>query len=190
MDKPMKPVTVIYAAIPIFLFTGCATTYKDFKLERVKEGEGIAIGKINIKYNGENFNKNCDVSFGSKYGPNQKLTEEGLMFLALEKGETNISRIQCVDTSIHHYNISGATFTQDDGVTYFGQIEIEWTNDGGLKTSDLFGLIGAAVSESKNDGSIQMKVTRGDVSEIVKAYGHHTMQEYIKVTQSLAKSGK
>jgi len=37
------------------------------------------------------------------------------------------------------FYIDGANFKQTAGVTYIGQVEIDWTNKGGFKATDLFG---------------------------------------------------
>lgn len=186
----MKRLSILFFGLAALVITGCATTYKDFKPSKVKPDEGVAIGKVNIKYNGKDFNKECAVCLNSVNGPCQNLTEEGLIFQNIKKGESSVRRIACKDTSMHHYNIDGANFTQADGVTYFGQVEVEWTNGGGFKTSDMFGLIGAMVSESKNDGTIKMSVSPGNMAEVVKVYEQQTKLENIKASKSVVKVGK
>lgn len=176
-------------ALGLFL-AGCATTYKDFKTAYIKPNEGVAIGKVNIKYNGKDLNKECAVCLNSVNGPCQNLTDEGLVFKNIPKGEASIRRIACKDTSLQHYNMSGANFQVGEGVTYFGQVDIDWANKGGFKASDMFGAIGAAISESSNDGTIKMSVKDGNIAEVVKAYEQQTKQEKIKATKSLAKVGQ
>ncbi len=113
-----------------------------------------------------------------RHGPCQKLTSEGLVFMKVPKGEASLRRITCKDTSMQHYNMTGATFRVDgNSVTYFGDVEIEWTNRGGFKTSDMFGAIGAIISESHNDGSIKMSVRNDGLEEIKKAYEKQVGQE-------------
>lgn len=185
----MNLVKVFSLVVFVVGLSGCATTYKDFKVADVKPTEGVAIGKVNIKYNGKDFNSECAVCLNSVNGPCQNLTENGIVFKNIPKGEATLRRIACKDTSLQHYNINGATFqVADNGVTYFGQVDIEWANKGGFKASDMFGAIGAAISESSNDGTIKMSVKDGNISDVVKAYEQHTKQEKIKTTKSLVKA--
>lgn len=186
----MKKLILATLAVLGLITSGCATTYKDFKTADIKPTDGVAIGKVNIKYNGKNLNKECAVCLNSINGPCQNLTDEGLVFKNIPKGEASIRRIACKDTSLQHYNIQGANFQVQDGVNYFGHVDIEWANNGGFKASDMFGAIGAAISESSNDGTIKMSVKEGNLSEIVKAYETHTKQEKIKVNKSVAKAGQ
>ena len=76
----MKNVIALFFAFISLSLVGCATTYKDFKPSKVKPDEGVAIGKVNIKYNGKDLNKECAVCLNSVNGPCQNLTEEGLVF--------------------------------------------------------------------------------------------------------------
>jgi hypothetical protein len=170
--------------------SSCATTYRDFKMKHVEKNYGVAIGTVNVKYNGKEFTEQCSVCLYSLDGPCQKLTKEGLVFLAVKQGENSVRRIVCKDTSQHHYNIEGATFTQGEGVTYFGRAEIEWQNAGGFKTTDLFGALGAVISATKNDGTIKMAVSPGKMPEVIKAFEEHTKQKNVMVNKSIAKVGK
>jgi hypothetical protein len=172
------------------IITSCATTYKDFKMKHVEEGEGVAIGIVKVKYNGQEFTKNCSVCLNSVNGPCQGLTDEGYVFMNLKQGERSVRRIVCKDSSLQHYNIDGATFIQSPGITYFGQVDISWNNKGGFKASDMFGLVGAAISESRNDGQIQMSVSTGKLSEVIQVFKDQTKQESVKVSKSIAKVGK
>jgi hypothetical protein len=177
------------------ILASCATTYKDFKLSDVNYKEGVAIGKVNIKYNGVKRNTDCAVCLyhingKGNGGPCQKLTDEGLVFLDVLKGDTSLGRIECKDTSIYHYNPIGAFFTQADDVTYFGEVNIEWQNSGGFKASDMFGLVGAAFSEAQVYGQLKMSTQVGNMSEVVKAYEAQTKQEKVKVVKSIMSASK
>jgi hypothetical protein len=179
---------ILACAAAIYL-SACATTHKDFKVSDVKPTEGVVIGKVNIKYNGKDLNKDCAVCLNSVNGPCQNLTEDGLVFKNIPRGESSIRRIACKDTSLQHYNMTGANFQTGEGVTYFGQVEIEWANKGGFKASDMFGAIGAAIGESSNDGTIKMSVKDRNMNEVVKAYEDQT-KEKIKPTKSIVKVGQ
>lgn len=170
--------------------SGCATTYKDFKPTEVKPNEGVAIGKVNIKYNGKDMNKECAVCLNSINGPCQNLTDEGFIFKNVPKGESSIRRIACKDTSLQHYNLNGAIFQVAEGINYFGQVDIEWANKGGFKAGDMFGAIGAVISESSNDGTVKMSVKDGNMNEVVKAYEQQTKQEKIRANKSIVKVGQ
>jgi hypothetical protein len=171
----------------------CASTYKDFRTKEVSYKEGVAIGKINIKYNGIKYNKECAACFYTTKGtggPCQMLTDEGYVFIALLKGETKLGRVQCKDTSIYHYNPIGALFTVGEDVTYFGEVNIDWENAGGFKATDMFGAIGAAISESKIYGNFKMTTQIGNLKEVVDVYQKQTKQENVKVVKSIISSTK
>lgn len=182
-----RKVNVFFLVFSVYFIGGCATTYKDFKLSNVKPSEGVAIGKVNIKYNGRVLNKECAVCLGSTAGGGncQNLTDEGIVFISLPTGEANIRRIACKDTSIQHFNLSGAKFQVGNGLTYFGQVDFEWANKGGFKVSDLFGAIGAAISESNNDGIVKMSVKDSGLPEVLRLYEQQTQQEKVKAVKSL-----
>ena len=181
---------MIALVLSVLLISGCTTTYKDFKSSNVRSGEGVAIGKVNVKYNGKNMNRQCAICLNSANGPCQGLTDEGFVIQNVPVGDASIRRVVCKDTSLQHYNIDQASFLQKDGVTYFGQVDIDWANAGGFKTTDLFGLIGALISESKNDGSIKMTVSTGDPSATLKAYQKVTHETDVKMAKVIATPGR
>ncbi len=168
----------IFLGVLVSILAGCASpTYKDFKTEKVKPTEGIAIGTVKIRYNGKDMSKGCAVCLTSVNGPCQSLAENGLVFLSAPKGESSLRRIVCSDVSAQHYNIQNVNFTIHDGVTYFGNVDIDWANAGGFKSSDMFGAIGAIVSESKNDGTIKVRVSDRNMKDVVEAYEQQTGQK-------------
>jgi hypothetical protein len=179
---------LLFVLLSGLLLSGCATTYKDFKTSDIKPNEAVAIGKVNIKYNGKSMNNECFVCLNSSNGPCQKLTEEGFVFQNIPKGVASLSRIACKDTSQQHYNITGANFKVADDVNYFGEVNIDWTNKGGFKTSDLFGAVGMLISEANNDGTIKMNIKEGNMNDVVKAYEQQTKLEKIKANKCLIKS--
>ena len=175
------------------LLSGCATTYKDFRVSDVNYKEGVAIGRVNITYNQKNYNSECAVCLyqtNGTGGPCQKLTEEGFVFLDILKGENSLGRVECKDTSIYHYNPVKAIFTQNEGVTYFGDVKIDWQNQGGFKGTDMFGLVGALISEAQTYGTFKMTVNEGNMKEVIKAYENQTKQEKVQVTKNLITVGK
>lgn len=182
----MRSLSVLF----LFLISGCATTYKDFNASKVKVGEGVSIGRVSVVYNGAPFNKECEICLSSGGGPCQSLTEEGLIFLNVKIGNSSLRRINCKDHSIHHYTIEDATYTQSEGVTYFGEVKLEWTNEGGFKATDMFGLVGAAISESRNDGKIKMTSEMGDISKVVTVYEAQIKEKNVKPNVSIVKAGK
>ncbi len=173
--------------ILFFLTSGCATTYKDFKVSKVRPDESVAIGKVKIKYNGKDFNKECKICFKDQTTLCQTLTEEAYVFQNVKKGEAILSRIECKDVSIQHFDFAGAQFLQQDDVNYFGEIDIEWINAGGFKATDLFGIAGAIVSESRNDGLAKLNVKAGNAEAVVKHYEDLIKQPNIKFTKNLLK---
>lgn len=188
----MKALNLILIPTCIFL-ASCATTYKDFRVKDVSYKQSVVIGKINIHYNGKKLNEECAACFYSikgNGGPCQMLTPEGYVFLAVLKGETSLGRIQCKDTSVYHYNPIGAVFNVGDDVTYFGEVNIDWRNNGGFKSTDLFGAIGAAISEARVYGQLKMSVLPGNFAEVAGMYELQTKQEKVKITKNLISVAK
>lgn len=181
----MNNLTRILFLLSCFYLSGCATTYKDFKTSEIKANEGVAIGKVNIKYNGKDMNKDCAICLNSINGPCQNLTEDGIVFKNIPKGDATLRRVVCKDSSMQHYNIEGAKFVVADDINYFGEVNIEWANKGGFKASDMFGAIGAIVSESSNDGTIKLSVKEGNMKEVVRAYEQQTKLENVKTSKTL-----
>lgn len=178
---------LIFTALLLTL-VGCAGTYKDFKPTDDKAGSGIAVGRVRVIYNGKDKNADCGVCLNSVNGPCQKLTPEGYVFENLPVGPASLRRITCKDTSLQHFNLEGATFQVSAGaITYFGDLEIRWTNGGGFKVTDLFGALGAVISESKSDGKIKVTVVGGDLEELAAAYERVTGSAPEQFSKSLVK---
>jgi hypothetical protein len=169
------------------LISGCASTYKDFKTSQVQNDQGVAIGRVHVMYNGRESNKNCAICFDSVNGPCQKLTPEGFVFQNIKRGEASLRRVVCKDISLQHFNIESATFKQSPDVTYFGDIDINWTNRGGFKVTDLFGAIGAIISESSNDGAVKISAKAADVNEVLRAYKEQTKESDVHVVSDILK---
>jgi len=176
-------------ALALFLLSGCATTYREFRVADVKPGQGVAIGRVHVHYNDKNFTKECSICFNSASGPCQKLTDAGLVFQALPTGISSVKRIACLDGSVHHHTIQHASFVQPNGTVYFGDITIEWINSGGLKATAMFGLVGAVIDESREDGRIQQMIVDSDgASQVVAAFRDQIGDPKAIVYQSLANS--
>lgn len=180
----------VFLLLTATLISACASTRREFKTNNLKPGEAVAIGRINILYNGQKKNKDCAVCLNSTNGPCQKLDEDGIVFISLPRGVARLRRIACMDVSGQHYNIEEANFPMQDGVNYFGDIEIEWKNKGGFKASTMFGAIGAAISESSNDGSIKMNVRDGEISSLIQEYENQTQQSKAKVNKNIVSVGR
>ena len=118
----------------LLLLSSCATpTHSDFRVAQVKPGEGVAIGHVRVHYNGKPFTKNCSICFNGASGPCDKLTDDGLVFQPLPTGTNALRRISCFDSSSYGHTIEDAAFVQPVGAVYFGDVTIEWTNEGGYR---------------------------------------------------------
>ena len=173
----------------LLVMSGCSTTYKNFKMSHIDVNESVAIGKVHVNYNGKPFNKECAICLRSIDGPCQGLTEEGYVFMAVKKGKSSVRRVVCKDSSPQHYNIADADYMQAEGVTYFGDVTIDWTNGGGFKVSSMFGLVGAIADESKNDGMLKMSVKPGNMAEVVSVFEAQTKTKITPV-KNIAKEGR
>lgn len=169
---------------------GCATTYKDLKPNQILKDQGVAIGRAKVNYNGMNFTKECSICLTSVNGPCQKLTEEGIFFIHLDKGESNIRRLVCQDKSPQHYNMRGADFIVHEGVNYIGDLTFNWTNKGGFKVALMFGALGAIADESGNDGQLKLTVTNSKKSldGLMEIYRKQMEDPKAQAKPSIAKS--
>ncbi len=144
----------------LLALVGCATTVKDYKAAEVKPDEGTIIGKVKIVYNGKDFSDQCFVCFNSVNGPCYKLEKDGQVIMRIKAGNTSIKRIACIDVSEQHYHMNGADFAVVPGSKhYFGDVVFHWKNAGGFKVSSMFGLVGALIDQSANNGSLKMTVS-------------------------------
>jgi hypothetical protein len=136
---------------------GCATTSSDFRLSAVGSDDAAIAGRILITYNGEPFNENCWATFGTSQ---LKLSLDGVVLFSAPKGWVSLGALQCKDGSIQHFRVRGAHFyARGNGwVNDFGDVQIIWVNDGGFKSSTMFGVVGAIVDESSDDGSVTVYV--------------------------------
>jgi len=138
--------------------SACATTYKDVRPRDVKDGQGVAVAKIKFLYNGKEFTEKCSVCINSINGPCQKLTPEGIFMLPLPKGANTLRRVACHDVSMQHHNLDDVSFDISSEVNYIGDIEVAWRNRGGFKTTQMLGVVGALIDESRNDGEVKLSV--------------------------------
>lgn len=165
---------------------GCVTSHKDFDPKKVKPTQGIVIGKVDVIYNSKKFNPNCRVCLGSGKGSEcQKLSDEGLVFMALEKGVNEITRFECQDVSPQAFTPSGVVFEVKEGVQYIGNAKADWKNAGGFKASSMFGLIGALVDESSNDGILTVSVSDQGYESVKSAYQNQIKAKNLNVGKSL-----
>ena len=153
MDRKSWAPGVALAAL-----AGCATTVADFKMSSVGSGEAAIAGRLTIVYNGNDFTQNCFVDFGEyRY----KLSAGGIVLFHVPRGWTALSRIDCKDSSLQHIRIRGAHFfARGEGwVTDFGDVAVHWSNSGGFKATSMFGLVGALIDESGDDGTATVEVS-------------------------------
>lgn len=184
--------TILTLILATLFFYSCSGigTYRDFKMSEVDKGEGVILAKVNINYNGYNYNENCSICFNSVNGPCQKLTKSGLVFLNLETGTGSVRRLACQDISMQYYNIEGAEFNVKRGINYVGNIIINWSNDGGFKATQGLGLLGVLLDEMNNDGSIVMNVSDKNKEKVLEQFSKQVGFTPKKISRNLASIGK
>jgi hypothetical protein len=146
------PLLSVLAAV-----SACATTVKDFRLDDLQPDEAAVAGRVNVIYNGRAHTEFCEVDIaGTRY----QLDRSGMVFLRVKPGPAGLAGVFCEDSSLYHYQFEQANFVARGGgaVTYFGNATIHWKTDGGFKYSVWFGLIGAAMDASSNDGHATISV--------------------------------
>jgi hypothetical protein len=142
------------------LAAACAPTFKSYKPQAMLPDEGAVVGRVKVVYNGSDVTSECGVCFRSVNGPCYKLDASGLVAMTLKAGGCSIRRIACNQDGERHFHFDGGGFEVAPAAkTYFGDVSIEWNNDDhGFKPSILFGLAGAIVDQSINDGVAKMFV--------------------------------
>lgn len=163
---------------------GCATTSADFRMSSVGSNDAAIAGRLTILYNGHPFNENCRATFGHQ---SIQLSQDGIVLLRLAKGWTALQRLDCKDTSNQHVQIHGAhLLARGDGwVSDFGDVAVTWVAAGGLKMSSMFGLIGAIVDESSDDGVATVAV-HPPAAEVRAAFRRQTGVEGKWAVQQLS----
>lgn len=182
----------IVVVVLLMILTGCSSSYKDFKVSDVDENEGIAIGKINVVYNGKPHNKECKICISSTC---HKLTEEGFVFMPLEQGPVVIETLLCKDgMTEQNQSFQGAQFEVRQGVTYFGNLTFNWINEYPHTFINMVGvgmIGGAALQSSVNarlDGEISMKV-EDDMLPVLSAFQQQVGNTEAQAEKSIVSVG-
>jgi len=152
--------------IGLFLAVGCTPTLKSYKPESLARDEGAVLGRVKVVYNGNDLTSECAVCFRSVNGPCYRLDTSGFVAMTLTAGGCSIRRIACNVGGERHFHFKGFRFDVAPlAKTYFGDVKVDWTNDQGFKPSQLFGLVGAIVDQSTNDGDAKLSVadSRGEI---------------------------
>jgi hypothetical protein len=196
--------SVTAVAAVLAALSGCVTTTsRGFKTSDVRPGEGVAIGRVRVRYNETPYTKECSICFSSNdpssgydatsdihKQPCRKLEADGLVFQPLAWGTAKLERIQC--GAAHHF-IRDASFVVPDGVVYFGDVVVTWDWDDedeerGLQvlTGVLLGSAVMAASEMRNDGQITLSLDDDDnPGGVIRAYREHIQDPAAKVYASL-----
>jgi len=182
-SRELSPCLPLLGALAVI--GGCATTSADFRLSKVAHDEAAIAGRLTIIYNGKAFTENCLATFG---GSSIKLSEDGIVLFRVKKGWTQLERLDCKDGSNQHVTIRGAGFfAQGDGwVSDFGDVAIMWQTTGGFKVSSIFGLIGAAIDESSDDGTATVEIS-SPAAEVREAFRRQTGVDGRWVVQQLTR---
>ena len=185
---------IIVVAGLLMILTGCSSNYKNFKLSDIDEGEGTIIGKIQVVLNDEDYSNLCYVCINSSC---QNLTEEGYVFMPMKQGTAQIEKVYC-ETGVSESKqvLQGAQFEVKPGVTYFGDVTLDWKKDasssGGAKFMTVaFGIIGRTLAqgaESGADGKIKMSV-QDNMPEVVKTFRDQTGKNDIQAEKSIITVG-
>ncbi|MCH8157625.1 MAG: hypothetical protein IID18_07750 [Nitrospinae bacterium] len=183
-------------SVLIFSF-GCAkrASYKEFKPLEVGDDQGVAIGKIKVVYKGKENFQQCIVTIGSKI---TLLSKEGLIFVALDEGKAEITEVNCRDENdkiSQNNNFKNAEFTVSNGVNYFGDVTIVWSNPEPQSAASMIlmvlgpigGGIGGAI-QAKKDGKISMSV-EDNMEEVLNVYKKQVGDETIQAKKKIVTIG-
>ena len=134
--------------------------------------DAVIAGRLTILYNGRIFNEKCRVMFGDS---SIQLAQDGIVLLRVAKGWTALSGLACQDKGNQHIQVRGAHFLAhgDDQITDFGDVAITWVGAGGMKSSVLFGVIGAVVDAASDDGAATV-VVHEPTTEVRAAFRRQT----------------
>jgi hypothetical protein len=189
--KTLKRVTIILSVVLLIFLAGCASSYKDFKVSDVDDDEGIAIGKINVVYNGETYNEECKICISDTC---HKLTEEGYVFMPLGQGTAIIEKLYCKDGIEQNQAFQGAQFMVKQGVTYFGDVTFNWKNENQpsfIESAFALGFAGGAFASTymaRLDGEIVMSV-EDNIEPVLKVYQQQVGDDSGSVEKSIVTVG-
>ncbi len=150
---------------------GCVTTSKEFKLAYVRPGKTAIAGRLTVVYNGQVYTDNCVAKFGARL---LRLTRDGIVLLVVPVGRSDLEELRCQDGSMQHVKIKGVPLVARPGVVNdFGDVVVSWEAVGGLKISQLFGVIGGLIDVASDDG-VATSVVRPPVAEVREAFKRQT----------------
>jgi hypothetical protein len=116
---------------PLLALLGCTTTGEiDQRPAYVRRGEGMAIGRVRVRFNDKFYTKECTVCLRgtapADHSPAERcvaLNANGILFVPLPPGRARLSTLSCGDAS---HQIPNASFDLPQGTAYFGDVVIEW----------------------------------------------------------------
>jgi hypothetical protein len=164
-------------AIPlVFLVSSCATVSSEIDMNSVRPDERVAVGRLTVVHNGENFTPFCEVVYDDDPVP-IKLGKGGLVFRKMTGDQIGLATIRCNNGGWYHYTFSPKITIRasraENTVSYFGDIEINWEFKGGLKASQLLGPIATAIFDQQNDGTLIYAVTDNFKATVGKFHAEH-----------------
>lgn len=153
---------VLLAAPP-----ACVSKARSWKhFEVADDGATTVIaGRFHASFKDGRRAKNCSVNISDV---RVKFDEWGLVFMNVPPGQIQLNEIRCLDGGTpYEYGLRPYAFvTKPGGVTYFGDVVIQWQTEGGYKLSQSFGLIGALATDPKADPvTVRMQSRQAEVKE-------------------------
>jgi hypothetical protein len=146
--------------IGLLVVVACTPGRENYKPESIARDEGAVIGRVKVVYNGSDLTSKCAVCFRTLDGPCYQLDASGYVAMTLTAGACSIRRIACNADGERHVHFKGYRFDVAPlAKNFFGDVRVDWQNEhSGFKPSILFGLVGAVVDQSTNDGDATLSV--------------------------------
>lgn len=175
----------------ILVAAACASApaYKNFKPEGLGPGQGVALGRVQVIYNGADITSRCAACFRSGDGPCAQLDGSGYVVMALEAGPSSLHHISCDANGRRQYDFGGTDFEIAPAArTYFGDVAIEWKDERAGRDSQFLGVVGGMPDPSAGNGEASLSVT--DAQDATLAWYKRLVprDDGLELRQSLIKS--
>jgi hypothetical protein len=162
---PLRQFVELAVVGVIALLSGCATNRALGNSLETGATDAAIVGRIAIRYNGEDVTEGSALLFNEHmvgtYG--YSVPKDGWILMSLPARVNHLNRLgfaRAFKGTFHYdFQSSQTSFNiPSPGQTYYlGHITVEWTGKG-FKPSQMFGVVGAIVDESSNDGTLRLVV--------------------------------
>jgi hypothetical protein len=164
------------SGIALLLLSACASTSSEIDMTSVRTDQRVAVGRITVFHNGENYTPFCELQYDDDPVP-IKMGKDGLVYRKISGTEIGLATVRCNAGGWYHYKFEPVIPIHASGtentVSYFGDVEINWDFQGGLKASQLLGPITTAIFDHGNDGKLTYTVKDNFKATVGRFHAEH-----------------